>query len=69
MVLHVCENQRCTGIELVDSSLEDFLQTALCNHNKFKDSWILSCCRDHLIFLTFFLLEIGNEASEPLKQS
>lgn len=69
MVAHVCENQRCTGIELVDSSLGVFLQTALCNRNKFKDSWILSCCRDHLIFLTFFLLEIGNEATEPLKQS
>lgn len=41
MVAYVYADQKCTGVELVNSSLGVFLQTTLCNSNKFKDSWTL----------------------------
>lgn len=61
MVAYVCADQRITGIELVNSSLGVSLPTSLCNSNKFKDSWTLSCHRDHLVSPTFLLLQIGKK--------
>lgn len=66
MVAYVCADQRCTGIEWVNSSLGVSLQTSLWNSTEFKDSWNLSHHRDHLLCPTFLLLQIGNKATELL---